>query len=211
MINIIETGSLNSFNCFAFPEQNPINQEYFRNQVQSFSNTLTDYGRQFMEVSRNIYETINDSEAIRLAKAALKFAKEAIHPNQIRELYTMTDFQTASPVMQRYIMADIPIRTMYQQLKIDGYSDTYVDTDPNTIGVKHYDYRRVTDGMMLRTENDIGEVEYYTNTFAEELKPDDRDLDFSEKSMILRIWGSISSGLKEGEEDPTSAWAEPIK
>ena len=211
MINIIETNSANSFDCFAFPEQNPANQAYFRNQVQSFANTLTDYGRQFMEVSKNIYETIYDSEAIRKARAALKFAKEAIHPNQIRELYTMTEFQTAMPIMQRYIMANVPIRTIYQDLKIDGYSDTYNDTEPGRIGVKHYDYRRVTDGMMMRTMDENNEVEFYVNNFAEELKPEDRDLDFIEKSMIMRIWDRIEHNLVEGAEDPTSPWGENIK
>lgn len=210
-INVVPCSSSSAFDYFVFPENSQSDQSYFQQQVSRFSNTLTDYGRQFMEASKNIYDAINDSEAIRLAKAALYFSREVLHPNQIRFLYSVEDIQMAEPVMQRYIMANPAIRQVYETGRINGYSDTYVDSEPGKSGLDQYDYRRVVDEMVLFNKDNNDEITWGVNTITEELYPTDRNLDFLEKAAIMAVWGMVEDNLETGMYDPTSPWGDRIK
>ncbi len=209
-INVIPVSSLQSFDHFIFPEQNPVNQDYFRTQVASFSNTLTDYGKKFMEASKAIYEEINDSNAIRLAKAALKHVVNPIHPNQIVDLTTIEEMQCAQPMMQRFIMADIATRQMYHRNLIDGYSDTYVDNAPGKVGLEHYDYRRVIEDIIMDGEDADGNYEWGVHVFGEDIDPEDKVLTLDEKVIILRIWERLGASMMSGKEDPTNPWGGKI-
>ena len=211
-INVIPVDNLDSFSYFILPEQHHSNSEYFRNQVYGLSNTLTDIGRKFMETSKEIYETINNTEAIKKAKAALRYAKGIFNPNRIVSLETVEDFQTAQPVMQRYLMADIVARQMYQNRQIDGYSDTYIDIDPGKIGMDHYDYRRVIEHCIMDSETPDGKYEWEVHSFGEDLVEGDRELETSEKVIIMNNWDIIRSFLEAGEggEDPTNLYGGEI-
>lgn len=211
-INVIPVDNLASFDYFIFPEQHQSNTGYFYNQVNSISNTLTDLGKRFMETSKDIYEAINNAEAVKKAKAALRYAKGLFNPNRIVSLDTMEDFQSAQPVMQRYLMADISARQMYNNRQIDGYSGTYIDIDPGKVGFDHYDYRRVVEHVIMDGTNEAGEYEWEVHSFDEELLEGDRDLEFSEKILIMNNWDIMRSFLEAGEgaEDPTNMYGGKI-
>ncbi len=52
LVNVIPINSVDSFDYFLFPTQNPLHDSYFQQQVETFSNKLTDIGRTFMEGTR---------------------------------------------------------------------------------------------------------------------------------------------------------------
>ena len=110
--------------------------------------------------------------------------------------------------MQRYLMAEPTTRQMYIDQRCDGYSDTYVDVDPGTIGPAHYDYRRATDGLLMDspTPDANGDYGWTAVTYMEELLPDDVELTLSEQVDIQYSWQWLKAIMAEGEQDPVSRY-----
>ena len=206
-INVIQADNSQTFDYLTFPEQNPANQYYIQQQLAQFSNALTETGKQFIEASRAIYDKVNDSNAVRAAKVAIRMAKGIFHPNAIVPLETLDDIRTAQPVMQRYIMANPDIRGYYHRQQCDGYSDTYIDNEPKRIGKDHYDYRRVTDGMI---QDNVGvnddDYSWSSINYYEDLLEGDRDLVFQEKKDIMSTWNVMKMFI-EANEDPTNIFS----
>lgn len=207
-VNVIQGGSVHSFDYLLFPEQNFANHQYIQNQFTTFSNTLTDIGRKFIESSKDLYEKVNDSNAVRLAKAALRNAKGLFQPDKIVSIDNVEDLRNAQPVMQRYIMAEPTIRELYHKQQCDGYSDTYADIEPDKIGDKHYDYRRVMTGIIVDEVVD-GEDSWVSRNYCDDLLGDDRDLNFDEKIDILKTWDIIKMCVSNNQ-DPTSIYSNEL-
>jgi len=206
IVDVIHGGNVDSFDYLAFPTQNPNNQVYIQNQLANFSQSLTDIGRKFIETSQAIYEKVNDSNTIRIAKAAVRMAKGMFHPNEIVQLKTLEEFRFAQPIMQRYIMAEPGLRELYHKQQVDGYSDSYADVEPAFVGVDHYDYRRVTDGIIEDTVDENGEDTFVCRNYFEDLRPDDVELSIEDKSNILSSWDLIRM-FRESGQDPTDPFA----
>jgi hypothetical protein len=131
-INVVEAAPM-AFDYLAFPNQSPITALYFQNQLQNFNAALTETGQRFMQGARELYQRINDSTAIRMAKAAIRHAKGMYQPNVIIQIDDIEGFRSATPMMQNYIMAQPDLRDLYHQQRVNGYSDTYIDIDPQRI------------------------------------------------------------------------------
>jgi predicted transcriptional regulator len=202
-VNVINTSSLDSFDYLLFPDQNPNNQYFIQQQLTRFSDTLTDAGKKFLETTKAIYEKINDSNAVRAAKAAVRMAKGIFHPNSIIYLDNLDYIRTAQPVMQRFIMAEPTIRQYYHEQKCDGFADTYVDIHPGQIGDQHYDYRRVMDAIIQDSTDEEGNYEWVSKNYLEDLITGDRELHFEEKIDILKTWDVMKMFISQGE-DPTN-------
>lgn len=202
-VGVINSSSLDSFDYLLFPDQNPNNQSFIQQQLNNFSNTLTETGKRFLETSKAIYEKINDSNAVRMAKAAIRTAKGLFHPNSVVYLDSLDNIRSAQPVMQRYIMAEPTIRQYFHDQKCDGFADTYVDMHPKDIGDTHYDYRRVMNGMIQDTVDEAGEYDWVSKNYYEDILTGDRELDFDEKCDVLSTW-SIMKMFMDAGEDPTN-------
>ena len=209
MINVIHTSSVDSFDHLLFPEQNPMNDVYIRQQLSNYSSSLTDIGRNFIETSKRLYEKVNDSNAVRLAKAAVRMAKGLFHPNAIVPLETLDSIRSAQPIMQRFIMAEPTIRALYHEQKCDGYSDTYADLEHNRIKDDHYDYRRVMNSIVQDVVTDDGSYDWVSKNYFEELHPNDKHLTFDEKISVLKTWDVLKMFI-ESSEDPTNIFGGEI-
>lgn len=205
-INVVHAGDIGAFDAVIFPEQSPMINQYIQQQLTNFSHTLTDIGRQFVETSKALYEKVNDSNAVRLAKAAVRMAKGMFHPNAIVPLETVEDIRAAQPMMQRYIMAETTLRDQYRKQLVDGYSDTYSDVDPGKMGHEHYDYRRVMNGVVVEEVDSEGNDTWTSYNYFDDLRGDDRELDFMEQHSILRTWDVVRIALAAGRDpsDPFS-------
>jgi len=204
-INVINAESPSSFDYLVFPEQNVMNQNYILAQLSNFNSTLNDVGRSFIEASRNIYNKVNDSNAIRLARNAVRMAKGLFHPNDIVPLESLDELRTAQPMMQRYMMANPYIREQYQKQKCDGYSDTYYDVEPGMVKDDHYDYRRVMNGVIQVIDDPDSPLDWVSKTYIEELHEGDRDLLVDEQFTILSNW-ELAKLFMEADSDPTSIY-----
>jgi hypothetical protein len=110
--------------------------------------------------------------------------------------------QNASLTMQRWIMAEPTVRTLFHKQLCDGYSDTYVDMYPGRVGEDHYDYRRVMNGVVVPHEERGGDA----TTYMEDLIPDDVELDLNDQIDIISSWQFIQAKVAERNEDPTSKY-----
>lgn len=187
------------FNALVSGEQHPNNSNYFRNQLESVSTALTDFGRSFYSNVHDLYDQFNGSEAMRLARDALRSVKGIFIENTIQYITDINSFQSAPTVMQRWIMANPVVREPYHQQKCCGYAGSYVDVSPGVIGEQHYDYRRVMTGVVQDTEDS-----WFVKFYPDEIHEGDRELHHDEKFTILDTWSIADMFMKKGEEDPTS-------
>ncbi len=181
-------------------------QQSFQNQLHQFSNTLTDAGAQFFHQVSQVSDAIANSQAVRYAKAAVRKVGTAWQENEIRLLMNIGELQHAPPVQIRYIMADPVIREAYQEQRIEGYGDKYQDLFPNDIGEKHYDYRRVMNGVTQFDKNGND----YATTYEEDLLEGDTELTFTQQSSVISSIDQAIAYLNYGKEDPTSIWNAPL-
>lgn len=201
-VNVIETNSIMSSDFAIFPEQNPMNNFFLANQFSTLPQTLTDVGKRFVEKAKETYELLNNSDIIRKAKNVLRGISSLTKPNQIIAIHDIDGFQTASPVMQRYIMAEPSIRNLYHKQRCDGYSDLYVDLYPDDIKDKHYDYQKVMNGMIIDEKDNEGNDSWVARQYYYDLTPEDRELEITEKADILYTW-EIAKAFMQVYEDIT--------
>jgi len=196
---VIHDGGIDAFNATVYGEQHPNVQTFLQGQAETFSNNLTDMGRQFSNRANDIYERLNNSTALRRAKAMVRKGRSLWNTDDIRQLSTIGEFQQAGLKMQRWLMAEPTVRKMAHEQKCHGWSDTYVDMHPNDIGKEHYDWRRVMDGVFV--EDEYGEL--YANTYLDEVIEGD-NLDIVEQDEILTSWHELQQKIRDGGDDPTS-------
>ena len=185
-------------------ESNPANTAYFQPQIENISNTLTDVGRSFYANTQQLYNDVNNSEVMRIARAAVRSAKTLFQPNEVISIFDIANMQTAQPVMQRWIMANPVVRELYHKQQCDGYSESYVDLAPRDIGESHYDYRRVMNGIVQDdTEND---EEWFVKFYPDDLVEGDTELNHDQRVDILSSWSIAEMFIKAGDRDPTSVY-----
>ena len=194
-------GGVDAFDALLYPEQNPVNDYYIQNQLNNFSQTLTNTGRQFIEGAKAVYEQLNSAESMRIAKAALRAARGLFTPDTIMYLDTVESMQTAKSVMQRWIMAQPDIRELYLEQRCAGYPDTYHNVFGNVNYDDHYDYRRVMDSIVV--EDDDG---WYVRYYPDDIIEGDRELTFIEKVEILSTWDIVKMFVEAGKSDPTDPY-----
>lgn len=203
--NVIHDAPAGAWDHLIYPEQHPANKAFIVNQLDAYTHLLLDTGRQYFEQARTIYNQINDTAAVRAAKAALRMAKGITRPNVISPLLTLEDVRSAQPIMQRYIMACPEIRELYNNQRCDGYSDTYIDAFPGAIGETHYDYWKVMSGIINEYVDENGEDTWKVNIYGYDLEPNDTELTFDDKVDILSTWEIVRLAI-EATEDCTSVY-----
>lgn len=201
-VKVLE-GSPDVFNMLIYPDQNPFNQQYLQDQLTNFQSTLTDAGKQFMLGARDVYDRIHNSQAMQMAKAVIRQVGAFFNPDAIVPLDSLLSLRQASLTMQRWIMAEPTIRTLYHKQLVDGYSDTYVDMSPNQIGEEHYDYRRVMDGVV---QEGVDGYDWVVNMYPDDLHEGDRDLTQLERNDVLNTWEIIKLYTEARDADPTNLW-----
>lgn len=200
--NVIADAPKAAMDYLIYPDQHPANKQYIMNQLDNYSHMLLDAGKQYFSQAREMFEKINDSEAIRSARAALRMAKGIVRPNVVIELTGIEDVRSAQPIMQRYIMAEPTIRQLYFDQRCDGYSDSYVEIFPNILGKDHIDYRKVMTGMVEEFVDEDGEDCWRVNQYTNELSEGEEDLSFDNKVDILHTWEIVRMAI-ERNIDPT--------
>jgi hypothetical protein len=198
MAQVIQ-GGINGFDALLYPTYNPVNLQYFQNSIAAATQNLNEVGRNFMASAQELYERVNGSQAIQAARNVLRMVGGAFHDgNHVYAINTIENFQSASPVMQRWIMANPDVRALYQQQRCSGYAETYHDLEVGRIKESHYDYRRVMDTVVQEEGKSWVAIQYF-----DELKEGDRNLTTDEKVDIMNTWDIINCFIAKGKEDPT--------
>ena len=167
-------------------------RDYLRNRyertMEYLDKAATGAGRDFLERTKRIFESVNNSEALRKTRIAVRTAIGIRKGNVIYGVKDLGTFQTVGTRMQRFLMADPVLRDKVQRQLADGYSDTYWDPDPKAIKDDHYEYRRVINGVWRMEKNDQGEDVMVHEHIYEQLLDGDRELDPDEQATVLDAW-----------------------
>ena len=205
---------VDAFDALAFGTPLQSNLDYFQQQyqqvMQNASHFVGDIGNKFMQSVQNIYQTYVSPAAVERIKSVLRVAGDDNMNNIVKPLEGLEALQQASLTMQRWVMTNPIIRETYHQQRCDGYSDTYLDMDPGTVGIVHYDYRICTEGYVYVEEgNEEQEPEFKYSIYysSDELREGDSELSLSEKVDIHDAWSLTNAYLERGVEDPTSPLA----
>lgn len=196
-----ELDSAAAFDALVYGENHPGTVQFMQNQLDFVANTFKDKGNYFIERSRAAFETFNNSNAINYARRVISSIGKNINTEYVITLTELEQMQQASLTMQRWIMANPQIRSMYHNQTIDGYSSTYVDVFGDVKGDAHYDYRRVMNGIMQEDKN--GEP-FFINYLYDDLRENDRELTFGEQISIIETWSRINRIIDLNKNDPTS-------
>lgn len=154
----------------------------------------------WFNTAKSFVQIIDTSSAIQAFRNITSKQESVWNTNNIHQCFTIEQLQTANPVQQRYIMAEPRLRDMYLNNSVEGYGDSYINHQGDAVGIKQYDYRRVTDGIMLEQPDETFEV----NVFHEIVPDGDKELTLHQKVDILRNWNLVNVALDAAEMDPTS-------
>lgn len=156
------------------------------------------HAREFFTQAQSMFTMISQSDATMLLRN-LQAKNENTWAFNIVAIPDLVGLQTANPYMQRWIMAQPDLRQRYLNQEVEGYGDSYVNQHGDVWGDRHFDYRRVMDGIVTHDEDSFKYTQYY-----EAMGEHDRDLTLFEKIDILRTWNLVQHHLDAGEDDPTS-------
>lgn len=213
-VNVIEGTDQYIMNSLLMGEQSESTTNWIHERFSRTRDYLTDAGQQFVNKIRTSYEQMYDPETIRKARAVIRNIKGVFNPNAVTYLSTVKAIQEAKPVMQRYLMANPCIRSLYHKQLCNGFSDSYVDHEPGKIGEAHYDYRRVMANIVQETETkdeETGEVNHSWSvvSYAEDLVEGDRNLHIDEQMDIVSCWQLMKMAI-DLKRDPTDILDEPL-
>ena len=179
-------------------------QNYISNSVSSYVNSVQGTAPAFATMIQQKYHDIRNSDAVRHVRNLKHRLNSIWQEDAIRYLANVNAIQQAPASMQRWVMACPPIRERWNNNAISGYDKKYEDTYPGGVGNSHYDYRRVTENIvMIDADNCVGYSNYY-----EEIEKDDDILSIMQKCSILSTWDQINAYMDdpENDSDPTSPW-----
>jgi hypothetical protein len=177
-------------------------RQWFSERNEMLQNNLTNASRAFFDRARSLYQTISESQALQMLRNLKSKDDNVWSGNIIEPLRTLEALQTASPVMQRMIMAQPDLRRRYLNQEVEAYGDSYTNFHGDAWGATHFDYRRVMDGVVELSEDDSDG--YVIRHYMDYMDEDDRNLTLHEKLDILNTWDVVKQMLEEGGEDPTS-------
>jgi hypothetical protein len=199
------TGDQDMVSAFAHGETHPGTTRYIEDMIAQPTYAIGAASQQLMQQTGELYERFMGSQAVRRIRAAGRQIASHWQRNEILPLETTGSLQTAPVKMQRWLMAEPSIRSLYHKRQCDGYSDSYVDAAPGFIGAEHEDYQRVMNGIVVENPN-ASEHEWSTTEYLHDLPEDEREFIFEEQFDILRSWHTLAEAVMAKDDDPTSRW-----
>ncbi len=199
MAQVLEGGG-DLFSALMYNKHHVGTLEFLSEQANKFTGILSEAPAAFFKATESVYKRFDSSAAIRTARAAVRRVSNMWQMEGIAPLTTIGQLQNASIEMQRWVMAEPNVRKRYINQECDGYSATYAPIDRTDIAERHYDYRRVVNGVYI----DQPDGDYAATTWDEELNADDGDLDLSEQIDILETWAHVRAHILRRRDDPTS-------
>ena len=177
--------------------------EFLRNRLDSLS-SLGSISEQFMNTAWQMYDQFHGSDIMRQVRAVTQQVGSVFTADEVRLLRSLSEFQSAQPIMQRFVMACPDYREMYLRFEADGYSESYVNYHGNDLGAQHHDYRLVMDGAMVQEGDEL-----MFKIFHEEHEEGDLvRLDIHNKIDIRRSWDYLRFYLQQRQEDPGSIYCD---
>jgi len=200
MATFVDGGSA-AFDYMIYGERDRGVMGYLQNLNSQVMSHLGTEARAIAESMQSSVDRMYNSDAMRLARAAVRKVANAYGMNVIYPMTNIGELQHAPDIMIPLIMAEPGIRELYHKQQCEGYGDRYYDFQPGVVGEDHHDYQRITDGVFMDCEDDPEAQEAVSYLHLEE----DDLLDHDQQDGIINItWEQVKIARLKGIEDPTS-------
>lgn len=177
--------------------------EFLRNRLENLAQ-VGGASEQFMNAAWGMYDQFHGSAVMREIRAVTQQIGSIFETDGVRYLRTIADFQQATPIMQRFIMAQPDLRAMYLKFEADGYSETYINVHGDDIGEQHHDYRLMMDGALIEEGEDLVMRMY----FEEPEEHDPVHLTLADKFDGRSSWDNLKNFIQQREQDPSSIYCD---
>lgn len=197
--------------------------QYIQQTNQYFSGMLSDVGRAFVDTAQQTFARMDSSEAMRVARAALRMANTYFQQDVIYGMTEISQLQEAPDCMVRWIMCHPTLRELYAENSIEAYGKRYMDVqpkqgnDPIATGWDHVDYRQVYNGWITPVvETTIDERRNEHQEYFEEyitcLDPEeDYDVQLLDEECVdIMAAHELVSVAIQKKRDPTSYYDSQI-
>lgn len=200
MANVIEGGGA-AFDYLLYGERDRGFANYLDQMRDEAVKHLGSTAQQFVMKTKESVERFYGSDAMRLARAAVRKVASLYEIDEIYELANIGQLQHAPPKMLPYVMAEPGLRELYHKQRVEGYGKDYIDYQPGVVGEGHIEYEQVVDGIFMQSEDDE-EVCVSTSYLHHD---EDTLLDHDQQMGIMLVtWEQVRIALAKGKEDPTS-------
>lgn len=171
--------------------------------VQDFLARTTPYCSNLAASVADRFHNYTQGDFARRVNSVRGYINQNFKSDSVRYLTDVEDIQNAPAAMRHYVMAHPGMRSLYQENRIEGYGEHYVDASPTGVGRTHYDYRVITNGVAQLEETENGENRMVARRFFEAVKPDYTP-NISDKSAVQLTYQVLSSHLRDSLLDPSS-------
>lgn len=211
LINIAPAGPPQMMEMSLFGRASPELNAFLQHRSQEVSHRLqNNYGAAgalFLQQSQQFYQDYALSSGVKAAESMILSGLSTISTNlseNLIPLETYEQLQSAHCRYQPYLMANPVVRELYISQRIEGYSETYENTEGENTGFNQIAFREVVTGMdNLSYEIVPEEKEEHWVTTTQDSLESDTELSFLEKVNILNAWQLQNKAVFE-EKDPTS-------
>ena len=191
----------NTFNAIASGGVNRGLHNLIGNRLMAMSEAMGGVGSQWIQSAKEMFQAY-DIDRVERSVDMFKQQNEALWTaNDIRPLYGIDALQTASHVMQRWVMANPMIRKAWQSGRCEGYGSDYVDYQPGMVGHQHDDYCKVMNGMADYTDTGDLTSTTYSNAYDDSGL---EELSFREQQDVISTWSDAEYYFGQADADPTS-------
>lgn len=197
---VLIDGDAMSFRAAAYGRPSDTMINFLQQQFDDPSRALNIANASFFERSRTVFEENYGAAAMARLDAVRRHMRHTWDEDDIRPLLSIEELQMAKPRMQRWVMANPYVRTLFKQGRVRGYGDSYIDHKRQGVGVDHYDFRLATNGFA--TFNDVDG--WVATTYFDELLEGDVQPTFAEQVDIFDTWCQSEYHLLNGRRDITS-------
>lgn len=195
-------------NAIAFGMPDVQTQNFYAQRLNNLVSmgATAGFTQSFLDSAVNVVASLNVNNIIDKATAVINKIKGFFRPNVISQLRTLEDFQVAGSVMQNLLMVEPSIRARYQEQRLNGYRDSYVDPFPNLKTEQHPDYRDVMTGIVQSdSEGQTFTMQYFHNR-----TPGDDSEQYkhtsTQKFGVVDSWATLREFMAAGGKDPTDQW-----
>lgn len=201
----ITYGDQETFAAMSYSQPSSRMVDYVRNEFARAHQVMTDAGRTLLQRAEASFHDFMNSDAFRIARAAMHHGYSMWGRNEIQHLDQVWRVQHAPMVMHRWVMAEPTIRQLYHQQQCDGYSETYRDLHHGVVGELHPDYRRVYDGELIEKDGEL-----YFSELPEDIDTPDDELNYEQQLDIIHAHGLVQIAISQNI-DPTSKREDNLK
>lgn len=198
----IHTGGVSAYRQMAFKPPSDREIRHIRDRLESRLDLYRDTDRDYRRRSVEIFERTTSHSAIAQARELWRDAQSIYSADKISFLSVIEALQSARPSMQRWIMADPDTLRAYRKQRIDGYSDSWKDLEPDEEPEDRLDYRMLHDGLVKVHPDD---PDYLCMDVHYGL-PEDESLTISDKHDILDTQQAMRIFMARCDRDPTDVF-----